>query len=84
MASPYPDTTDEAMVEAAALIGASSAHGPIIDEFYPSTEAARQDKDATLDALELAHGWISDAESRLEESEAMEADLERCMRSLEE
>ncbi|GJR05394.1 hypothetical protein Tco_0528378 [Tanacetum coccineum] len=55
-----------------------------IDEFYPNTKAARQDKDANLDALELARGWIFDLDYRLEESEAREAALERRMRVMEE
>ncbi|GJY69959.1 hypothetical protein Tco_0472941 [Tanacetum coccineum] len=42
------------------------------------------DTNATLDALELVHRRISDLESRLEESEAMEAALERRMRAMEE
>ncbi|GKA38535.1 hypothetical protein Tco_0731086 [Tanacetum coccineum] len=106
MTSPYPDTTNEAMVETAAPHRKLDAHRwewlePMlhdwgieegrpcrlkmqIDKFYPSTKAAQQDKDSTLDALELERGWISNLESRLEESKAREVALERHIRVMVE
>ncbi|GJS27572.1 hypothetical protein Tco_0488192 [Tanacetum coccineum] len=91
MTLPHPDTTDDAMVETTAPHRRMAHHEREIHALQDQIEEvsltrldSMLDRDATLDALELARGLITYLESRLEESEAREAVLERCIGSFEE
>nr|GEV27970.1 hypothetical protein [Tanacetum cinerariifolium] len=55
-----------------------------IDGFYSSFEASQEDVEVLQDALVLACRQIPDLNSCLDDSEAREAALERCMRAIEE
>ncbi|GKC38174.1 hypothetical protein Tco_1050558 [Tanacetum coccineum] len=53
-------------------------------EIHAIQDQMEEDRDATLDALELARGLITYLESRLKDSEAREAVLERRIGAFEE